>query len=84
MLNAAPGVRWVVEATSLAVYNPSGSVTRLGYPEAAVWDMLTHGETPTRAAGRLVYVAALSPIDAEAVVGRAVDAWVRAGLFVRS
>jgi len=39
----SPAVRWVVEKRGLLLVGGDGSHLRLGYPEAAIWDLLSRG-----------------------------------------
>ncbi|MBI5086313.1 MAG: hypothetical protein HZB13_17180, partial [Acidobacteria bacterium] len=51
---SADGVRWTVEQQGIAVFAPGVErPLRLSYPEAAVWELLTRGQSSDVTAGKL-------------------------------
>ena len=82
-IRAAHGVRWVVGRVSLTVLDAAGTSTRLSYPEAAIWDLISRGRTPAEAAARLVSIASVETHAAEDAVRRAIEDWLASGLIVR-
>jgi hypothetical protein len=66
-------VKWAVETTGVALLNcATGAVTTLAYPQAAIWDFLTRGESPERIAALLCPIASLDEAAAAALVAETV------------
>jgi hypothetical protein len=80
----APGVRWSVEADGLLVMDGQHRVHRLGYPEAAIWDLVSRGYSPDRCAQMMVYIVGESLDGARALVDRALNQWTEIGLFIKA
>ena len=75
-----PGTTWTVEPTTLMVVDTMGVVSRLDYPDAAIWDLLTRGYPPRQVSRMIAAIARLDTGVAEAAVRSAVEAWARVGL----
>ena len=80
----ATGVYWIVGRTALMLVDGNGSATRLGYPDAAVWDLLSRGCSPGDASRLVAFIASLGIPAAERLVQSDVEAWVAAGLLERA
>jgi hypothetical protein len=73
-------VHWAVERTGLLlIHADSGASCLLGYPDAAVWDLLARGNTPEIVASKLCAIAALAPAEAQALVDALTARWHAAG-----
>ncbi len=80
---SAPGLSWLVEPDGLVLTSSvTGAVHRLRYPEAAVWDWISRGESWAGTVRNTGAVARLDPEAAQRLVRGAVCAWVEAGLLV--
>jgi hypothetical protein len=79
----AEGVQWSVETRGLLLTDGGGLTYALDYPEAAVWDLVSRGCHPRKAASMLQYIASVPPGDAEELVVRILEQWVRLGLMQR-
>jgi hypothetical protein len=78
----AEKVRWAVEAGGVVIINgATGAVTTLGYPQAAIWDFLTRGESRDRICAKLCPIASLDLAAAHALVLETVAALREAGLL---
>ncbi len=79
----AEGVSWAVELHGVVVLDPRReSAIRLGYPEAALWDLVSRSESGERLTQKM---GALGSLEAEAVerfVSETLRRWVEAGLLV--
>lgn len=81
---AAPQVRWAVEAGGVVLIDcATGGATTLGYPQAAIWDFLTRGESSERIAAKLGAIASLDAAAAQALVLETVAALREAGYLAR-
>jgi hypothetical protein len=71
-----------VEADGVLLIDRAGEATLLGYAEAAIWDLLTRGETSERIRAKLCDIASLEPAAAQALVRKTVTALRAAGLLM--
>ncbi len=84
LYHVAPGVRWAVERTTLTLVDGRGGACRLGYPEAAVWDLVSRGYPLAEVARMIAAIASLDPTAADAIIRSAIEGWERAGLIRRA
>lgn len=71
----AEQVRWAVEAGGVVLIDcATGAATTLGYPQAAIWDFLTRGESGERICAKLCAIASLDPEAAQVLVRETVAA----------
>jgi hypothetical protein len=78
----AEQVRWAVETAGVVlINNANGAATTLGYPEAAIWDLITRGDPGERIAAKLCVIAGLDPAAAHQLVLDTVAAWRKAGFL---
>ena len=76
-------VAWSVEPDGVLLVNTAGATARrLRYPEAAVWDWLSRGDSCAGATRKTAALAKLDPAAAERLVLEAVRSWVEAGFLV--
>jgi len=80
---AAEQVRWAVEAGGIVVIDHKGEATTLGYPQAAIWDLLTRGESEERACAKLCAIASLDREAAQALMLDTVSTLREAGLLTQ-
>lgn len=79
----APHMAWVVEVDGVVLMdNLTGALHRLGYPDAAVWDLVGREPTVSGLAIKIGPIAALDPKAAEFYVVRKLEEWAEAGLLV--
>lgn len=77
---AAAGVSWVVQDRGVEVLDEAARRSqRLGYPEAAVWELLLRGHDVPAAAEMLRWVLDVPPEEARELVERCLGEWTRAG-----
>ena len=80
----ADHVKWAVEAAGVVLIDrATGAATTLGYPQAAIWDFLTRGESSERIALKMCTIASLTPEAAQALVLETVAALRQAGFLER-
>ena len=73
-------MKWAVEARGVLLINPeTGATEMLGYPQAAIWDFLTRGESTERIAAKMCAIASLEPTAARVLVEETVAAFQEAG-----
>ncbi len=81
---AAPAVAWVVQTAGLELFRDPGSpVVRLGYPEAAVWDLAVRGASLERITTDLAVIASLHRDGARDLAVRTIDSLCASGFLVR-
>ena len=79
---AADQITWAVEESGVVIVNgATGSATTLGYPQAAIWDFLTRGESGERICSKLCAVASLDTTAAQALLQETVAALRKAGFL---
>jgi hypothetical protein len=79
---AAEQIRWAVEAAGVVLINgATGAATSLSYPEAAIWDLITRGDSSEKIAAKLCAIAGLEPVAARKFVLDTVEAWRKAGFL---
>ena len=78
----ADGVKWAVEAGGVVLIDCStGADKTLGYPEAAIWDFLTRGESSAAIAAKVCAIASLDQAASQALVAETVAALREAGFL---
>jgi len=77
----APGVRWAVEREGIMVINGAQAV-EIGYPEAALWDLVVREVPWPRAVGMLSAIARISDVEAAKLAGDTLHEWAASGLVV--
>lgn len=77
------GVQWAVDRAGVTLANRDGSALTLGYPEAAIWDLLSRGSAFPRIVSLTGRIASLEPEPAEALVRSTLEDWTRAGFLDR-
>jgi len=70
-LEPARHVRWAVELEGVVVLNDeNGQSIKLVYPQAAIWDFITRGDSTEQIALKIAAVASLAPEAAERLVAQ--------------
>jgi hypothetical protein len=77
-------VMWVVERTGIRLVSLEGGEDWIGYPEAALWELLTRGVSRAYALRVFGAVAGTGPAGAEASVREWLGRWVEAGFLWRT
>lgn len=78
----AVGLAWSVETAGLRLADGNGAVFDLGYPEAAVWELLARGLDMAKVVDLARWIAGDAPAAAPARVEACIDRWCRAGWIV--
>jgi hypothetical protein len=78
----APGVGWSVGRANLTLTDGRGHVRTLGYPEAAVWDLLCRGYAFEKVVSLTTHIAGLDDAQAKLLVRRSIESWRQDGLLV--
>lgn len=78
----AAGVTWAVEKDGIVLVHPdTRAVCTLGYPEAAVWDLISRGYSYRQTVAAVCAIGALTPAAAERLVHEHVTGWAEAGFL---
>ncbi len=76
------GIRWIVEEKGVRVFRAAtGELFVLGYPEAAVWDLLGRGRAEAKIAAELAAIMNWSASKARASVRVCLDRWSALGIL---
>lgn len=79
----APSTRWAVELKGIVLINEgTGAVSSLGYPQAAVWDLLTHGYSYDRSVCMLTAITSLQTGEVETLIAESLKTWVEDGFLI--
>ena len=77
-----PRVAWAVNTDGIVLTNEAtGAVCRLGYPEAAVWDLISRGYSYEVTVSLLCTIGSLTLDSAERLVLESLAAWA-SGCFL--
>ena len=77
----APGVGWSVGRVNVTLSDGRGQVRALGYPEAAVWDLVSRGYAFDRVVKMIGHIASIEETAADALVRSAIASWRDAGFL---
>ncbi len=79
----APGVVWAVERDGLTLIDTrTGAVERLGYPAAAVWDLMGRESGIHSLTSKISAITSMNYAEAQAFVEACFREWAQAGLVV--
>jgi hypothetical protein len=77
-------VRWTVESAGVQLFDSAtGAVCTLGYPEAAVWDLMVRGRSRPAIVSLMRPIASLDPRHAESLVSGLLIEWCARGFLER-
>jgi hypothetical protein len=79
----APGVRWAVEDDGILLDDGAGQVAKLGYPEAAIWDLMARGYRHAKLVELVTHIAGLDATAAGALVAECLRRWTARGVLQR-
>ncbi len=75
-------IRWAVEIEGVVVLNDeNGQSIKLAYPQAAIWDFITRGDSMAQMVLKIAAVASLTPEAAERLVAQT-EAELRQGGYL--
>jgi hypothetical protein len=76
----APGIRWIVEERGVRIIDELARRSEaLGYPEAAVWELLLRGHSLPETVRMVRHIAGVTGAQAQMSVERCIDRWCKAG-----
>lgn len=81
IVKVAPGVEWSVEKYGLLLRLPCGQFEQIGYPEAAIWDLLVRNYSSEKVIELAAHIAGLDLDAARDLVHASVDAWTARALL---
>jgi hypothetical protein len=61
----------------------TGAVSSFGYPQAAIWDLLTRGYFYDRTVRMLTAITSLQADEVETLIAESLETWAKAGFLVR-
>jgi hypothetical protein len=77
-------IRWAVEIDGIVLLNElTGKSIKLTYPQAALWDFISRGDSPNHIPRKLALVASLELAAAERLAEEAIAGLVRDGFLLR-
>lgn len=77
-MKVAPGIRWAVEQDGVMIFASTGS-TRLTYPEAALWDLLTSGRSLDDCTRLFAIITSAPEHEARHTITQTLQNWANAG-----
>ena len=81
-MRPAPQVAWAAQIDGVLLVGPAGRTHSLGYPAAAIWDLLVRQRPRARMVRMLSAIASLDERTARRLVDEAIEQWLAAGLVV--
>ncbi len=77
-----PYVHWSVEIDGVALCDDrSGSVRKLSYPHAAIWDFVARGDAESAVVTKVAAIASLQPQSAKVLVRETIEELQQAGFL---
>lgn len=77
---APVGISWIVQSRGVQILDEIARCSEsLGYPEAAVWELLVHKHDPVAASAMLTWILDITDEEARAHIERCVQTWIKAG-----
>ncbi len=70
-----PGVRWAVEVDGILLLDGAGTVERLNYPDAALWDLLSRGYRHEKLVELMTYITSLDEAAVRGLVADRLEKW---------
>ncbi len=78
----APSVRWAVEMYGIFLINEhTGRSGFLGYPQAALWDLMTRNYSYAQTLRVFQAITSLQVNDAERLIMETLEEWTRSGFL---
>jgi len=83
-LRPAGAIRWAAEIDGIVLLNDqTGKCIKLAYPQAALWDFITRGDSLKQITRKLALVASLESAAAERLAAEAITLLMRDGFLLR-
>ena len=80
----SPDIKWAVETFGIILVDQNTStVCSLGYPEAAVWDLINRGFSYEKTVNMLRFIADIEIGEAENLLLGNINKWVEAGFLIK-
>lgn len=80
----APQVHWSVESEGVLVMNSSnGRVCKLGYPKAAIWDLIQRSYSFEKTVTLVAAITSANEKPSEELLLQLLDEWTEQGYMVR-
>ena len=76
-------VRWSVGRVTVTLADGTGKVRTLGYPEAAVWDLVSRGYRFPKVVSMMTHIASLDETATRALVCSTLEDWAESGFLER-
>ena len=80
----SPDVKWSVETYHILMWDPSGNVHTVEYPQAAIWDFMTRQYKAHDIINRLAFIIERSEQDIESLYVETVKQWINNGILIQS
>ena len=77
------GLQWTAETDGLIVIDGRGETTRLGYPEAAIWDLISRSYDFPKTVCMMRFIAGLEEEASRRLVWDTLEHWHSTGLLTR-
>jgi len=81
----APDIGWIVEEGSVRIFHAGkGELLKLGYPEAAVWDLISRYSREEEIVPKLAAIGDLSAPAARIFLRSCLRRWIQAGILLKT
>jgi len=81
----APRIGWIVEEGTVRVFEAEkGELLKLGYPEAAVWDLISRYSLEADIVPKLAVIGGLNRAATRALLHSCLRGWLRSGILVQA
>jgi len=77
----APGVRWTIEDDGLLLDDGTGHIAKVGYPDAAIWDLMVRGYRHGKLVELVTHIASLDESAADELVAECLELWAERGVL---
>ena len=81
---AAPGIKWLIEADGVQVWNTHGDPYFIAYPEAAFWDLMVRDYSYAEIVEMLSYILLMEDKQVQTFLSETLRQWECEGLLLRS
>jgi hypothetical protein len=79
----ASSTKWAVEIHGIILINEkTGNVCSLGYPQAAIWDLISRGYADEQFVNMVCAITSLQTSEAQRLIVENLENWLAAGFLI--
>ncbi len=80
----SPSVKWSVETYHILLWDPSGNVQIVEYPQAAIWDFVTRQYYPHDIINKLSFITDRTEQENKSLYNQTINEWIHNGILIKS